>query len=63
MAYPIIDTEECTGCAICIDVCPSGAIDIVGDVAVVVDEDLCTACGECMDECLLGAITDIEEDE
>ncbi|MDR0308759.1 MAG: 4Fe-4S binding protein [Coriobacteriales bacterium] len=62
MPRPVIDTDECTGCGICVDTCPGSVLDIVNDVAAVVNEDACTACGDCMEECAMGAITEIEED-
>lgn len=55
MSAPIIDTDECSGCGICVDTCPAGVLDIVGSSAQVVNEDGCTECGECMEECPLGA--------
>lgn len=61
MPRPIIDTDECSGCGICVDSCPSGALDIVGSVASVVNEDSCDGCGTCMEECPLGVIQ-VDED-
>jgi NAD-dependent dihydropyrimidine dehydrogenase PreA subunit len=62
MPHPIINTDECTGCGICVDTCTQDVLDIVRDVATVINEDSCTGCGECMEECPMGAIEDIEED-
>ena len=62
MAQPIIDKSECSACGICVDTCPEGALDIVGDLATLVDEDACVGCGECMEECPMGAI-EVEEDD
>ena len=62
MARPIIDKNECSACGSCVDVCPNGVLDIVGDHATVVDEDSCIACGACLDACPTGAITEISED-
>lgn len=45
-----VDAERCTGCGICTNVCPVGAISLVNDVAVV-DQTTCTACGVCVSEC------------
>ena len=33
MAAPEIDTDECSGCGICVDSCPEGVLDIVSKVA------------------------------
>jgi len=46
----IVDSEKCTGCGVCVEVCPVEAIHLDSDVAVV-DEQACTECGMCMDEC------------
>ena len=62
MPRPIINTDECSACGICVDACPEGVLDIVKDAAVVVNEEACTACGDCMEECPMGAIEEIEED-
>lgn len=61
MSAPEIDTDECTGCGICVDTCPNSVLDIVGSTAAVVNEDACDECGDCMEECPLGAIV-IDED-
>ena len=50
-----VDTEKCTGCGICVDICPVEAISLDNGVAVV-DEGTCTACGLCVNECPNGAI-------
>jgi len=62
MSRPIINTDECSACGSCIDVCPNEVIDIIDDAAAVVNEDGCVACGACMEECPMSAIEDIEED-
>ena len=56
MPIPEIDTDECSGCGICVDTCGNEVLDIVGSVATVVNEDTYTACGDCMEECPMGAI-------
>ena len=62
MPRPIINTDECSACGICIDICPQDVLEIVRDAATVVNEDDCIGCGECMEECPMGSIEDIEED-
>jgi len=60
MSKPIIDTDECTGCGICIDTCPNDVLELIDDVSTVVNEEACTGCGACAEECPMEAIK-IEE--
>ena len=50
-----IDTEKCTGCESCVEVCPVEAISMK-DGKAVVDADECIDCGQCVDECPTEAI-------
>lgn len=54
MGIQIIN-DKCTGCTLCVKVCPFGAITIVSKKAVV-DLDKCTLCGACVDSCKFFAI-------
>ena len=45
MPRPIINEDECSACGICVDACPEGVLELVGDVAEAVNDDDCTACG------------------
>lgn len=47
--------DKCTGCTLCVRVCPFGAIKVVEKLAVV-DLDKCTLCGACVDACKFKAI-------
>ena len=51
-----VDAEKCTGCESCIDACPSEAIKMENEKAVI-DVDACVDCGVCVDECPVEAIT------
>lgn len=51
-----IDSDACTGCGLCVDVCPTCAISLNDDVASV-DEGLCIDCGICVDVCPTDAIS------
>jgi Pyruvate/2-oxoacid:ferredoxin oxidoreductase delta subunit len=50
-----VDREKCTGCAVCVDVCPVEAIKIENDKAVISDD--CSECGACTSECPNDAIS------
>ena len=50
-----IDETKCTGCSVCANVCPQGAIRM-DDIARV-DAALCTGCGVCVRECPSRAIS------
>lgn len=51
-----IDKETCTGCESCVSECPTEAISMDGEVAVV-DEEACVDCGACVDVCPVEAIS------
>jgi len=54
MAIQVI-VEKCTGCTMCVKVCPFDAIRIM-DKKAVVDYNKCTLCGACKDACKFKAI-------
>jgi ferredoxin len=51
----VINKDKCTGCGTCMDICPSAAIELVNERAVV-DVSACVDCETCVDECLESAI-------
>jgi ferredoxin len=51
-----VDEQKCTGCEACVGECPSEAISMVNDKAVV-DLDTCIDCGVCVDACPVEAIS------
>ncbi len=51
-----VNEEKCTGCEACVEECPSEAISMAGDKAVI-DVDACVDCGACVDVCPVEAIS------
>jgi ferredoxin len=54
-----VDADKCTGCGLCVQFCPQGAIIIQAKVAVI-DYRLCSKCGICAETCPAGAIRTTE---
>jgi NAD-dependent dihydropyrimidine dehydrogenase PreA subunit len=50
MGKPVVDTDLCTACGICVDECPTNALDLE-DVAVLARPDDCSECGTCQEVC------------
>ena len=55
MEYPVVNKDECTGCGVCVDVCPMGAIELIDGTAQINNEK-CRNCGLCLGECSVEAI-------
>jgi len=53
-----IDSDKCTGCGDCVNVCPEHAITIHDDLAMI-NEDLCIQCGNCANVCPADAIREV----
>ncbi|MCK4669208.1 4Fe-4S binding protein, partial [Candidatus Bathyarchaeota archaeon] len=54
---PIIDESLCTGCNVCVPICPFGAISKNEIGVAQIDEELCKGCGICAAHCPENAIT------
>ncbi|MFP4036839.1 MAG: 4Fe-4S binding protein [Desulfobacteraceae bacterium] len=52
----IVDPEKCTGCALCVQDCPLGAISLRKKKAFIAEE-VCTQCGACVRVCPEGALS------
>lgn len=53
---PIIDSELCDGCTRCVEVCPTGALDLVMGKTELRHPDRCTYCTACEEACPTNAI-------
>lgn len=56
MALLNIRRDACTGCGLCIQVCPFGALALDSENIITVSE-ACTGCGACVPECPTGALS------
>jgi NAD-dependent dihydropyrimidine dehydrogenase PreA subunit len=52
-----LDTGRCTGCSMCIVVCPHAVFELRNAKATIVDRDACMECGACALNCPVDAIT------
>ncbi len=52
----IIEEDACTGCTLCVRVCPVDAISGERKMAHFINQDTCIKCGACMEKCKFGAI-------
>ena len=50
------DPGLCTGCGRCVEVCPHGVFEKIGNLVEVRNRDRCIECGACMMNCAFGAI-------
>jgi formate hydrogenlyase subunit 6/NADH:ubiquinone oxidoreductase subunit I len=53
---PMIDPARCTGCRLCVELCPTQALDQVDGKAALVYPQRCTYCTICEDICPENAI-------
>ena len=49
-------TEKCTGCSMCIKVCPHEVFSMNNSKAEITDKDSCMECGACAMNCAFEAI-------
>lgn len=51
-----LNTEKCTGCGMCVEVCPHNVFRLAGKKAVIADKESCMECGACSLNCPAKAI-------
>lgn len=54
---PIIDPGRCTGCRLCVEACPTGALAMQGAKAIVASPEVCLYTGHCELICPADAIS------
>jgi ferredoxin len=52
-----LNAEQCTGCGICLSVCPQEALSRENGAVRIQDRDRCMECGACARNCPTGAVT------
>ncbi len=51
-----LDSQACTGCGVCLEVCPHAVFEMDGKKARIQDRGACMECGACAKNCRFGAI-------
>jgi Fe-S-cluster-containing hydrogenase component 2 len=54
-----IDEARCTGCGVCLSLCPQEAI-VLEEGTAEIRQDLCSGCGICISSCPQGAIREAD---
>ena len=52
-----LDENKCTGCGMCLDVCPHEVFKMNSSHAIIQNRDACMECGACSRNCPFGAIS------
>jgi len=53
---PWVKSELCSGCTVCVGLCPATAISIREDMKAWIHEEKCIHCGICRESCPQGAV-------
>ncbi len=48
--------EKCTGCGMCVEVCPHEVFTLNNKKALIRDRDRCMECGACVSNCAFNAV-------
>ncbi len=52
-----LSADKCTGCGMCLEVCPHDVFELTNKKAVIADKDACMECGACVNNCAFGALS------
>lgn len=52
-----LDRDKCTGCGMCVEVCPHEVFLVENRKAMIGERDFCMECGACASNCPSAAIT------
>ncbi len=52
-----VDREKCTGCGVCLDVCPHEVLELREKRILIRNRDACMECGACSRNCPVGAVS------
>ena len=52
-----LDEDKCTGCGMCLEVCPHSVFVLEDTTVEIVDRDACMECGACALNCPTEALT------
>ncbi len=52
-----LDESRCTGCGLCLEVCPRAVFELRDNKARIVDRDACMECGACTRNCAWDALS------
>lgn len=52
-----LDQAKCTGCGMCLLVCPQAVLTVTNGTAQIANRDACMECGACARNCAAGALS------
>lgn len=52
-----LDKSKCTGCRMCINVCPHNVFEMAGKTVAIINPDSCMECGACVMNCQYDALS------